>query len=390
MPAGAGLQIKPANLAAKSLFINGSDALALAAIASGLKFYAGYPMSPSTAVMEYVAAKANSFKIIYEQAEDEIAAINMVVGAAYSGVRAMTATSGGGFALMTEGISLAGMTETPVVIVLTQRPGPATGFPTRTEQADLNMALYSGHGEFAKVILAPGTAAECFIIISRAFNLAEKYQVPVIVLTDQCLNDSSYTLKFSDLEIEPVNRGQLGFVPAGEPYTYQRYSLKETGVSPRLVPGCEKQVVCEDSDEHTEAGHISESAELRKLMVQKRLGKLKAIAAEIRPPAYSGANEPEILLVSWGSTFGAVKEAVELLNEKGVKAAMLHFSEIWPLPELELPCNLAQIKNIIAVEGNATGQFGALFSVHTGVTPHKSILRFDGRPITAEYIITKV
>ncbi len=374
----------------KRLFMTGSEALAIASIASGLKFYAGYPMSPSTAVMEYIAAKAEEHKLIYEQAEDEIAAVNMVIGAASCGVRAMTATSGGGFALMTEGISLAGMTETPVVVILTQRPGPATGFPTRTEQGDLKFALYSGHGEFAKIILAPRTASESFIIMSRAFNLAEKYQVPVIVLTDQYFNDSSSTLDAAEPEIEPVNRGELNFTWPGVPYSYKRYSLNEAGISPRLVPGCPGQVVCEDSDEHTEEGHISESAELRDLMVKKRLGKLTAIAAEIRQPIYAGNKAPEILFVGWGSTYGAIKEAAELMNKKGVPAAMLHFSELWPLPELKLPFNLAGIKQIVAVEGNATGQFGSLFSEHTGVIVHKRILRYDGRPITANYIITKL
>ena len=376
--------------ARKRLYMNGSEAIAIAALASGVKFYAGYPMSPSTAIMEYIAEKANEYKVVYEQAEDEIAAINMIIGASYGGVRAMTATSGGGFALMTEGISLAGMTETPIVVVITQRPGPATGFPTRTEQGDLKFALYSGHGEFAKIILAPRTASESFIIMSRAFNLAEKYQVPVIVLTDQCFNDSSYTFNPSDLEIEPVNRGQLHFEWKGEPYSYKRYSLDQNIISPRLVPGCTGQAVCEDSDEHTEEGHISENAELRDLMVQKRLGKLSEIAGEIRQPKYIGNNAPSVLLIGWGSTYGAIKEALEYMNEKGVPTAMLHFSEIWPLPELKLPCDLAYVKQIVIVEGNATGQFGNLFSAHAGVRVHKRILRYDGRPITADYIITKL
>ncbi|MFH1074648.1 MAG: 2-oxoacid:acceptor oxidoreductase subunit alpha [Candidatus Firestonebacteria bacterium] len=383
-------ELKVPLVSRKRLFMTGSESLALASIASGVKFYAGYPMSPSTAVMEYIAAKANEYEIICEQAEDEIAAINMVIGASYGGVRAMTATSGGGFALMTEGISLSGMTETPVVVILSQRPGPATGFPTRTEQGDLKFALYSGHGEFAKIILAPRNAAESFLVMSRAFNLAEEYQVPVIVLTDQCFNDSSYTVNAADLEIEPVNRGNLNFIWPKDQYTYKKYSLSEPGFSPRLVPGCPNQVVCDDSDEHTEEGHISESDGLRNRMVEKRLNKLEKIAAEIKQPVYIGSNAPSILFLGWGSTCGAIKEAADIMNEKGVPAAMLHFSEIWPLPELKLPCTLNSIKKIVAVEGNATAQFASLFSAHTGVKIKEKVLRYDGRPLTAEYIIKKL
>ncbi|OGF50542.1 MAG: hypothetical protein A2231_05400 [Candidatus Firestonebacteria bacterium RIFOXYA2_FULL_40_8] len=371
----------------KRLFMTGAESLAIAAIASGVKFYAGYPMSPSTAVMEYIAAKANEYKIVFEQAEDEIAAINMIIGAAYGGVRALTATSGGGFALMSEGISLAGMVEAPIVVILTQRPGPATGFPTRTEQADLKFALYSGHGEFARIILAPRTATESFYVMSRAFNLAEEYQLPVIVLTDQCFNDSSYTINAADMSIEPVNRGNLNFKCLEDPYTYKRYKINESGISPRLVPGCPDQIICEDSDEHTEEGHISENDGLRNKMVEKRLNKLEEIAAEMQQPIYVGNNAPSLLLVGWGSTYGAIKETVDYMNQKGVPAAMLHFSEIWPLPGLKLPCDLNHIKKIVAVEGNATAQFASIFAAHTGVKIEERILRYDGRPITAEYII---
>ena len=383
-------ELKAPLSAKKRLFMTGSEALAMGAIAVGMKFYAGYPMSPSTAVMEYIAARQNEYRIVYEQAEDEIAAINMIIGASYGGVRALTATSGGGFALMTEGISLAGMTETPIVVIVTQRPGPATGFPTRTEQADLKFAIYSGHGEFAKIVFAPRTAAEGFICMSRAFNLAEKYQVPVIVLTDQYYNDSSFTMNASDLELEPLNRGDLSFKWSAEKYTYKRYTLSESGISHRLVPGCMSQTVGEDSDEHTEEGHISESAELRTLMVEKRLQKLADISAEIRQPVYIGNNAPALLLLGWGSTYGAIRETVEFMNEKGVPTAMLHFSEVWPLPELKLPCELKNIKKIVAVEGNATAQFSSLFAAHAKVKITDRILRYDGRPLTAQYIIHKL
>src|SRR3989339_737248 len=325
----------------KRLFMTGSESLAIASIASGVKFYAGYPMSPSTAVMEYIAAGANDYKIIYEQSEDEIAAINMVIGASYGGVRAL-------------------------------------------------IAMSAGHGEFARIILAPRTATESFYIMSRAFNLAEEYQVPVIILTDQCFNDSSYTINAADMVIEPINRGNLNFKWPEDKYSYKRYSLNESGVSPRLVPGCPGQIICDDSDEHTEEGHISEHPGLREKMVEKRLYKLGEIAAEIKQPIYIGNNAPSLLLIGWGSTYGAIKETADFMNEKGVPAAMLHFSEIWPLPELKLPCELNRIKKIVAVEGNATAQFASLFSAHTGVKIEEKILRYDGRPLTAEYIIKRL
>lgn len=257
-------------------------------------------MSPSTPVLEYIASKAVEYNIIVEQAEDEISAINMAIGASFAGARSMVATSGGGFALMVEGISLAGMTETPVVINIAQRPGPATGFPTRTEQADLRFALYAGHGEFAKIIFAPRTALESFYLVSKAFNLAEKYQIPVIILTDQSFNDSNFTVNMSEIELQEINSGDLLKELNKGKYTYKRYAFTESGVSPRIIPGTLNQVVYADSDEHTEEGHITEDAEIRIKMVEKRLGKLKDIKKEIKQPIYIGSRGPEILFIGWG------------------------------------------------------------------------------------------
>ncbi len=368
------------------VLVNGSEALGLGAVSAGLKFYAGYPMSPATSIMEYVAAKSREFGIVMEQAEDEIAAINMAVGAGYGGVRAMTCTSGGGFALMTEGVSLAGMTETPVVIGISQRPGPATGFPTRTEQGDLNMTLFAGHGDFARVILAPSSAADGPVIMGRAFNLAEKYQIPVFVLSDQYFNDSTFSVDLNKVKTEPVDRGKLLLEFSGN-YNYKRYDLSDGRVSARLIPGAKDQVVYADSDEHTEEGHITESAEIRLKMLDKRAGKLAELAKVMEQPAYYGSEKPEIVLVSWGSSLGAVTEAVDMLNVSGKSAGALHFTDIWPLPEMKPGFKISSGLKYIGVENNYSGQFADIFEKHTGIKFSKRVLRYDGHPLTAEYII---
>ena len=255
------------------MLIGGVEALALGAIASGLKFYAAYPMTPATGIMNYISAHAAEFGIIVEQAEDEIAAINMALGASFGGVRAMTGTSGGGFALMVEGLSLAAMTETPVVIALGQRPGPATGFPTRTEQGELQFALYAAHGEFPRVILAPGTPEQAFYAAGKAFDLAEKYQIPVIILFDQYFGDCQWTYDGFDLGKTVYHDYRLRGDAFASLENYKRHAFTETGVSPLGVPGDARHVVVTDSDEHDEEGHIVEDAETRKKMVDKRLFK---------------------------------------------------------------------------------------------------------------------
>lgn len=374
----------------KRLLISGSESVACGAISSGLKFYSGYPMSPSTAIMEFIAAKAREYNIVFEQSEDEISAINMIIGASYAGARSMTATSGGGFSLMVEGLSLAGMTETPVVIVVAQRPGPATGFPTRTEQADLQFILHAAHGEFPRVIFAPRSPADAIYLVSKAFNLAEKYQIPVIILTDQYFNDSYFTVNPDEMNVEKINRGNIIKEAEIENWTYKRYKFEETGISGRIIPGIKNQVSYADSDEHTEEGHITESADIRIKMVDKRIGKLKNIAKEINQPLYDGNKASDILLIGWGSTFGAIKEASELLNANGISAGVLHFNEIYPLPEINMEDYIKKSGRIFCVEGNAAGQFADLFQLHTGIKIENKILRYDGRPITAKYIMDRI
>ena len=289
------------------LTMNGNEAIALGALSAGLRFCSFYPMTPATSVALNLAAHAKGMGLVVEQAEDEIAAINMAIGASFAGVPSMAPTSGGGFALMVEAVSLAAMTETPVVIVVAQRPGPATGLPTRTEQGDLEFVLHAGHGEFPRAILAPGSVEECFHLTRKAFELAERYQGPMFVLTDQFLADSYRAVKPFDVESLPEIHP--GAEAEALPQPYRRYAVTDSGVSPRLVPGLTGNLVVADSDEHTQDGHLTEDLSVRKVMVEKRLRKADGIRAEVTAPETGGDENPDILLVSWGSSKGAVSEA---------------------------------------------------------------------------------
>lgn len=370
----------------RRLLMTGSEAVGYGALVAGVRFLSAYPMSPATAVMEYLAARQREVgALLVEQAEDEIAAVNMAIGAAVAGARAMTCTSGGGFALMAEGLSLAGMAEVPLVLYVAQRPGPATGFPTRTEQGDLLFALHGGHGEFARAILCPGDAGEAIDAMTRAFNLADRYQTPVIVLGDQHLGDSHWTLDAIDPGRIPIDRGKLLDAWDAARGEYRRYQLSPDGVSPRLVPGKAGQVQYWDSDEHTEEGHITESAAVRRQMVAKRLHKLKGLAVESLPPSVHDRGD-DVALVGFGSSKHAVIEAVDLLAGRGVKASAVHFPQAWPLHP-DTAGLLGEFLTVVVVEQNATGQFARLLHSETGIRPQGPILRFDGRPLTATYIV---
>lgn len=352
----------------------------LAAVYAGCRFMAAYPMSPSTEIITYLAAHVDRFGIFTEQAEDEIAAINMAIGASFAGVRAMTATSGGGFSLMVEGVSLSGMTEVPVVIILAQRPGPATGLPTRTAQGDLLFAINAGHGEFPKMVLAPADALDAFHKVVRAFNLADKYQMPVIVLTDQFLHESLASIETFDLDREvPVNH--LANPAAIE--DYRRYRFTESGISPRLYPGQSRHLVTADSDEHDELGHITEDlVHTAPAMMQKRLRKLAALKKEVAPPETHGIDTADIVFVAWGSTRQSVLEGMERLRERGIPAGLIHFTELWPLPEFQFP----EGKRYWCVEGNATGQLSRLLRSEYGLEVSGEINRYDGLPLTGEFL----
>jgi 2-oxoglutarate/2-oxoacid ferredoxin oxidoreductase subunit alpha len=364
------------------IVVSGAEAVALGALAGGCNFVAAYPMTPSTGIFTFLAQQAANLGIVVEQAEDEIAAINMALGAWYAGARALVTTAGGGFALMVEGLSLAGMLETPVVVALGMRPAPATGLPTRTEQGDLNFALYAGHGEFPRIILAPGNLEEAFQLSAKAFDLADKYQVPVIILTDQYLVDSYYNTPEFKLPGAPQNK----FIKTTA--AYQRYQLTKDGISPRGIPGYGDGLVGVDSDEHDEAGHITEDlVDVRPKMVEKRLKKLTAIKKEVITPRLIGSQNYKTLIVAWGSNLNIISEALERLQRKDL--ACLHFSQVYPLHS-KTTAYMRKAKKLILVENNATGQFGQLLKLETGEEFDRKILKYDGLPFSVEELVKEL
>jgi 2-oxoglutarate/2-oxoacid ferredoxin oxidoreductase subunit alpha len=363
-------------------FASVHEVIPLAAAASGCRFMAAYPMSPATGIMT-AFAKDPELGVFVEQVEDEIAAINMSLAASAAGARAMTATSGGGFALMTEGVSLAGMTETPLVIVIAQRPGPATGLPTRTAQEDLNFAIYGGHGDFPRAVLAPSNPQSAVKTTIQAFDLAESYQMPVILLTDQFLADSHFSMPELDIPESPV---PTGLADPSEIDIYQRYALTENGISPRLALGQSEHLVLVDSDEHTEEGHITEDLDfVRPAMVEKRLEKMRRLKRGIPLPDRYRTEDADTVLIGWGSSRAAVNEAVDLLRKNGASVGSLHFTTVWPLPHLSLDENT----DYWMIEGNATGQFARLLQAELGIDIVGKIDRYDGMPIDAASIIAE-
>lgn len=363
----------------REYFLSGTEAIAIGAIAGGCGFVSSYPMSPSTGVLTFLAQRGGEFGICIEQAEDEIAAFQMGLGVWYGGGRAMTTTSGGGFALMSEGMSLAGMTETPMVVYLAQRPGPATGLPTRTEQGDLELAVYAGHGEFPLIVMAPGDIGECFECMRNAFDLADRYQTPVIVLSDQYLADTSAMIPVLG---EPTVRFNPHIVKTSG--DYRRYVIGAEGISPRGIPGFGEGVVLVDSDEHTEEGLITESMSMRILQNDKRLAKSALIAREASIPDIDP--QTKIAVVGWGSTKKIIETAVERLGDKRV--GTVHFSWVFPLGSRELSV-LENVHKIIVVENNATGQFARLLTQH-GITIDRQILRYDGLSFFADELETDI
>lgn len=372
----------------EDILINGNAAIALGALAGGVSFYASYPMTPATSIMTQLSMRKDDAGIVVEQVEDEISAVNMAIGASYAGVRAMTGTSGGGFALMVEALSLQGIMELPLVVVNSQRPGPSTGIATRTEQSDLDFVLTAGHGEFPRMVLAVRNPEDAFYQTARALNIADKYQVLVILLTDQYLADSARNIAPFDFERVTIDRY---FSSPIEGEDYKRYIPTENGVSPRIIPGKHPgAVVMADSHEHNEYGHISESAEIRTAMMKKRMKKLEGLAAEILEPEYFGVEEPDVLLIGWGSMEGPLKEAVELLITEGKAAGALVFGDLYPLPTKQLKKYAAKAKKLANVEQNFTGQLARLIRQETGIFMTDSILNYNGRQLDSYTIWSRV
>ncbi|MFC1910076.1 2-oxoacid:acceptor oxidoreductase subunit alpha [Chloroflexota bacterium] len=373
----------------KRMLITGNDALALGAIAAGCKFMSAYPMTPASSIMEYFAAKSEEMGLVMVHAEDEIAAVNMAIGAGYAGVRAMTATSGSGFCLMVEGLGMAGITETPVVIVDAQRPGPAVGLPTRTEQGDLQFVLYAHQGDFPRAVLAPATVEDNFWMAVKAFNLAEKYQLPVIILTDHHLASSYATVDRFDHSKVVIERGTFFQRGKGRKEEYKRYKVTPSGVSPRALPGQKSVLVVADSDEHDEFGHMIEEAHIRTEQVQKRLRKIFGLKNDMELPQIYGHKKAEVTLIGWGGTCGAIREASDILNKDGIKVNVLQLNELWPFPGETVISALGNTNKAFVIESNAVGQLARLIRTETGKEVSK-ILKFDGRPFTPADIVQRI
>jgi 2-oxoglutarate ferredoxin oxidoreductase subunit alpha len=386
--AGFSWKLEPIPDAPQRLIMSGNQAFALGALAGGCRFISAYPMTPATSIIEWMAKREHQFGVVTKHAEDEIAAICMAIGANFVGARAMTATSGGGFSLMAEALGLAGMNEVPLVVFEAQRGGPSTGLPTRTEQSDLLFVLNASQGEFPRLLLAPGTVEECFETGWRAFNLADKYQTPTIVLSDQLLAASLRTIEVEDIDFDKVeiDRGKLlsdeQLERLVEPY--KRHLFTEDGVSPRAIPGHPNAVHATASDEHDEFGHITEDMENRSKMMNKRMQKLDEARQDIEPPARYGPEEASIVLTGWGSTYGVLREAVDRLDGG---ARLVQFRDIWPFPT-EAAADALGGGKLVVVENNYTGQFKRLLQSETCLNVEHSILRYDGRPFSPEDILT--
>jgi 2-oxoglutarate/2-oxoacid ferredoxin oxidoreductase subunit alpha len=387
-PSGYSLKAKPDGA---RLLMMGNDAIGYAALVAGCRFMAGYPITPATDILEWMAKNAPKYGGIVVQAEDELAAINMTIGAAYAGVRAMTATSGPGQSLMTEGIGLAGTTEQPIVIIECARAGPSTGMPTKTEQSNLNHVIFAGHGEIPKVVLAPGTVEESFYLTVLAFNLAEKYQLPVILLTEQALCQSKETIARLELGAVVVDRGKLHLNGGLEFGKFKRFEFSEDGVSPRTVPGVEGGMHLVPGSEHNDAGVITEDATNRTRMMEKRMRKLETMAPELPKCNVFGDPRAAIAFVAFGSNRGPIAEAQDRLAAEGVPTRFLQVRTLWPFPDGEVRDFIKGAEHVFIVENNLTGQLERLIRYVTGPLDEMHPLRkYNGRPFRPIEIIDAV
>ena len=375
-------EIKPDTSVIDKLMMSGNDGIALGAIYGGCNYLSFYPMSPATGMANFFIENAKTFGLVVEQFEDEIAVINSAIGAAFGGARSVVTTSGGGFDLMEEAISLSGMAEIPIVIHLAQRPGPSTGLPTRTMQSDFNLALYAGHGEFPRIIFAPSSIEESFYLASKAFNLSQKYQIPVFLLTDQYLLDTYYLLDESALVGE---KPETYYVKADE--NYKRYALTDNGISPFAIPGDSKGLIISNGNEHDEYGDTSEDEYYSRKMQEKRNQKFLNIEKDTIEPTFSGNNTFEVLIYSWGSTYFLVKDALEIINDD--RLAHIHYSQLYPISKESLQY-FKKARYILGIEQNINGQFGDFLKTKIYKPINRKILKYNGRPFYLEEIIEAI
>jgi len=376
------------------IFLTGNEAIGLGALTAGCKFYAAYPMTPATSILHFLAPLDRKYKMIVIQTESEIAAINMVAGASYAGVRSMTSTSGGGFCLMSEGLGMIGMTETSPVIVLVQRPGPSTGLPTYTAQGDLRFAIHASQGEIPRVVIAPGNVEECFYKTMEAFNLAEKFQIPAIIISDKYLAESNGTVEPFDPNRTGIDRGQIinetKYTGKGE---YMRYRFTENGISPVAIPGTKGAIVRANADEHNELGYTTEDPVLSTKMSDKRFKKLDALTKELEnyeTVKFYGSEKADVTIIGWGSTKGAITEAMKLLSKEGIDLNYLQIVYLNPFPADKVQEIIQSAKKTIVVENNKTSQLSSLIREHLLRRLDHSILKYDGRPFNPEALAQSI
>ena len=374
---------------------SGNYLFAMGAALAGCKFYVAYPMSPATHILEWFAAHAQPLSICVRQVEDEISVINMAIGAGHMGVRSMCATSGGGFALMTEAIGMAGIIETPVVAINVMRAGPSTGVPTKTEQADLNQAFGASQGDFQRVIIAPTSMTDCFNTPHQAFNVAERYQIPVIILSDLLMCEGSETVDPALLDVDfPIDRGEMITEPTGSDEPYLRYRNTASGISPRALPGLRNHLYVSGTDEHDEDGvllsDVFTDPVRRKKMVDKRVRKMETVTRYLPAPELDGPAAAEVTLVGWGSTWGTIVEAAERLRQEGITTNHLHIKFLVPLHVDEITAILGASTRIIMVENNQSGQFARHLRAETGIVAHGHIRKYDGEPFEPKHIVAGV
>lgn len=383
----------------KKMLLNGNDAIAMGAIKAGVKFAAGYPMTPGSSVLTYLADHAAQYGLIFKQAEDEIAAINMLIGAGFAGVRAIGSTSGGGFALMTEALGFAAQGEVPLVMVNAQRGGPSTGLPTRTAQADLNFVVHASQGEFPRIVVAPGDVEECFVETYRLFNLVEKYQVPGIILTDKYLADSGITHPYFEEQGLSIERGKLvdeAWLQENQPYL--RYRITDDGVSPRAIPGQKGGRHIVTSYTHGEDGFYSsgnqeyaeEEPQITAAGLDKLFNKVPAILNDIPGVKLHGPQEADLTIIAWGSSKGAILEALAAVKQEGYRVNFLQVLYPCPFPADAVQEILAKSKKTLLIEGNKTAQLGGMIRACTGFASDKIYLKYDSRPFVPSLIIDKI
>jgi 2-oxoglutarate/2-oxoacid ferredoxin oxidoreductase subunit alpha len=376
-------------------FCTGNELFALGAVTAGCKFYSAYPMTPASSILHWMASHGENCGVVVKQCEDELAVINMAIGAGHAGVRSMCGTSGGGFALMTEAIGMAGMIEAPVVVVEVQRGGPSTGIPTKTEQGDLNQAYGASQGDFPRVIIAPIETSDCFATAVEAFNLAEKYQLPVIIVSDLLLSEHPETVEPNSLRHDvPIERGELVTEwPKGNG-TYKRFANTFSGVSPRALPGTENTEYVAGTDEHDEQGilisDVFTSPPVRRKMMERRMKKMDGVLKELKPPKLEGPADAPVTLIGWGSTDGVIREARGLLAKEGIGSNQLQFKYLHPFHAREATQILKNCKMLIGVEGNFSAQFARFLRAETGIGVHESVLRYDGEPFEPRVIAEEV